>query len=217
MIASHTAGRLRLREKSWQAKDFEIFADKIQNLADVENVRTNPTTKSVLIFYQPNAKTTAEKITSIAQKIKPELPKTNDSRFLKSAGKSPDSAKSPKRRFLKASDSIELSDSADHLKSVKRFNFLRPFGTARFSKNSDFSGNADSAESLRSPKAAAKARQRYRARINLAMMATLGASLFALTTKNTKLHAITGLSFTAILLLHLFEHRHTLKKQIFPR
>ena len=157
MIASHTAGRLRLREKSWQAKDFEIFADKIQNLADIENVRTNPTTKSVLIFYQPNAKTTAEKIITIAQKIKPESPKT----------------------------------------------------TARLPKIKT--------KPQKSGREQAKARQRYRARVNLAMLTTLGASLFALTTKNTKLHAITGLSFTAILLLHLFEHRHTLKKQILPR
>lgn len=148
MIASHTAGRLRLREKSWQAKDFEIFADKIQNLADIENVQTNPKTKSVLIFYQPNAKTTAEKIITIAQKIKPDA----------------DSKKSPKTTKIKN-------------------------------------------ESQKTGRQQAHARQRYRARINLAMLTTLGASLFALTTKNTKLHAITGFGFVGLLLLHLFEHR----------
>lgn len=160
MIVSHTAGRLRLREKSWRLKDFEGFCNKIQSLTGVENVQMNPKTKSVLIFYQPFAKTTAEKIINIAQQIKPELPKS-----LKTTAQLP-----------------KLKTEAPKLAREQ-----------------------------------AHARQRYRARINLAMLITLGASLFALTTKNTKLHAITGLGFSAVLLLHLVEHRRILKRQFFPR
>ena len=146
-IVSNIPGRLRLRAKMWRTADFAQFEDKIQNLAGVQTLQTNPKTKSVLIFVHPSIKTLPDEILAIARQMRP-------------------------------------VDSGNIKKSVPTVSKSR-------------------------------GRQRYRARVNQTMLTTLAASLWALTVRNTKLHAITGFGFAGVLFLHLFEHRRILKKQIF--